>query len=162
MQQLYINVHFINLFRSQRRCIWSHLAGLARRAALYGNNLKWSPKCYNNAAAPAMYVSCKYLYGQKIRLIRGDPPIHTFTQAPHPLTHSHTNTYPLAYAHSLTHAQPSHIHTHTLSYIYSYTLHRDTPQPPTTKSLPRTPLSHLCYPGKPITYPENTPGTSSL
>ena len=104
-------------------------------------NLKWSLKCYNNAAAPAMYVSCKYLYGQKIRLIRGDPPTHFHTGTPpsHTLTHKHIPSCIC----SLSHTQPSHIRTHTPSHICIYS---DTPQPPTTKSLPRTPLSLLRYP----------------
>ena len=83
------------------------------------SNLKWSLKCYNNAAAPAMYVSCKYLYGQKIRLIRGDPPTHFHTGTPpsHTLTHKHTLLHML----TLSHMHSRLTYTHTPSHIYTRT-----------------------------------------
>ena len=101
--------------------------------------------------------------------------LHTFTQAPHPLTHSHTNTYPLAYAHSLTHSRLTYTHTHPLIYVYTRTHHNRQPQkvshvhpchfsatlenPSPTLS---TPLAHLRYNDRHPSPPPRTTLVTSL
>ena len=104
--------------------------------------------------------------------------LHTFTQAPHPLTHSHTNTYPLAYAHSLTHSR--HTYAHTPSHIYTRTHYTGThlnrqPQKVShvhpchisaTLENPsptlRTPLAHLRYNDRHPSPPPRTTLVTSL